>query len=219
MRKIQSILFQGFTDEDWTQLEQLSGIHITSYEKNERIFHMGDQIRELGVLLSGCIHIESHDLWGNKSILSKIDPGEIFAETYALCQEPMMVDVTAVDPCEVLFLNVPLLQNPSYRNTSWQTRLLSNLLQVSMQKNLLLSNRIFCTSPKTIRSRLLTYFSRLSVKCGSSTIQIPFNRQQLADYLNLDRSALSKELGKMQQDGLIEYHKNMIYLAKDNLYE
>ena len=88
-----------------------------------------------------------------------------------------------------------------------------------MQKNLLLSNRIFCTSPKTIRSRLLTYFSRLSVKYGSSTIQIPFNRQQLADYLNLDRSALSKELGKMQQDGLIEYHKNMIYLAKDNLYE
>ena len=130
-----------------------------------------------------------------------------------------MVDVTAIDPCEVLFLNVPLLQNPSYRNTSWQTRLLSNLLQVSMQKNLLLSNRIFCTSPKTIRSRLLTYFSRLSVKYGSSTIQIPFNRQQLADYLNLDRSALSKELGKMQQDGLIEYHKNMIYLAKDNLYE
>ena len=130
-----------------------------------------------------------------------------------------MVDVTAVENCQVLFLNVQLLQNPSYQSASWHGRLLSNLLQVSMQKNLLLSNRIFCTSPKTIRSRLLTYFSRLSVKYGSSTIQIPFNRQQLADYLNLDRSALSKELGKMQQDGLIEYHKNMIYLAKDNLYE
>ena len=74
MRKIQSILFQGFTDEDWDQLSELSGIHITSYEKNERIFHMGDRIHEIGVLLSGCIHIESHDLWGNKSILSQIDP-------------------------------------------------------------------------------------------------------------------------------------------------
>ena len=215
MRKIQSILFQGFTDEDWTQLEQLSGIHITSYEKNERIFHMGDRIHEIGVLLSGCIHIENHDLWGTKSILSQIDPGEIFAETYALCQEPMMVDVTAVENCQVLFLNVQLLQNPSYQSASWHGRLLSNLLQVSMQKNLLLSNRIFCTSPKTIRSRLLTYFSRLSVKYGSSTIQIPFNRQQLADYLNLDRSALSKELGKMQQDGLIEYHKNTVVLKHD----
>ena len=215
MRKIQSILFQGFTDEDWTQLEQLSGLHITSYEKNERIFHMGDRIHEIGVLLSGCIHIENHDLWGNKSILSQIDPGEIFAETYALCQEPMMVDVTAVENCQVLFLNVQLLQNPSYQSASWHGRLLSNLLQVSMQKNLLLSNRIFCTSPKTIRSRLLTYFSRLSVKYGSSTIQIPFNRQQLADYLNLDRSALSKELGKMQQDGLIEYHKNSVVLKHD----
>ena len=215
MRKIQSILFQGFTDEDWDQLSELSGIRITSYEKNERIFHMGDQIRELGVLLSGCIHIENHDLWGNKSILSQIDPGEIFAETYALCQEPMMVDVTAVESCEVLFLDVRLLQNPSYQSASWHGRLLSNLLQVSMQKNLLLSNRIFCTSPKTIRSRLLTYFYRLSVKYGSSTIQIPFNRQQLADYLNLDRSALSKELGKMQQDGLIEYHKNTVVLKHD----
>ena len=215
MRKIQSILFQGFTDEDWDQLSELSGIRITSYEKNERIFHMGDQIRELGVLLSGCIHIENHDLWGNKSILSQIDPGEIFAETYALCQEPMMVDVTAVESCEVLFLDVRLLQNPSYQSASWHGRLLSNLLQVSMQKNLLLSNRIFCTSPKTIRSRMLTYFSRLSVKYGSSTIQIPFNRQQLADYLNLDRSALSKELGKMQQDGLIEYHKNTVVLKHD----
>ena len=176
---------------------------------------MGDQIRELGVLLSGCIHIENHDLWGNKSILSQIDPGEIFAETYALCQEPMMVDVTAVESCEVLFLDVRLLQNPSYQSASWHGRLLSNLLQVSMQKNLLLSNRIFCTSPKTIRSRLLTYFSRLSVKCCSSIIQIPFNRQQFADYLNLDRSALSKELGKMQQDGLIEYHKNTVILKHD----
>ena len=215
MRKIQSILFQGFTDENWDQLLQLSGIHITSYEKNERIFHMGDRVHEIGVLLSGCIHIENHDLLGNKSILSQIDPGEIFAETYALCQEPMMVDVTAVENCQVLFLNVQLLQNPSYQSASWHGRLLSNLLQVSMQKNLLLSNRIFCTTPKTIRSRLLTYFSRLSVKCGSSTIHIPFNRQQLADYLNLDRSALSKELGKMQQDGLIEYHKNTVILKHD----
>lgn len=215
MEKIQSILFQGVNDEDWAQLEKLSGIRITSYEKNERIFHMGDLIHEIGLLLSGCIHIENHDLWGNKSILSQIDPGEIFAETYALCQEPMMVDVTAVENCQVLFLDIQLLQNPSYRSASWHGKLLSNLLQVSMQKNLLLSNRIFCTSPKTIRSRLLTYFSRLSVKCGSSTIQIPFNRQQLADYLNLDRSALSKELGKMQQDGLIEYHKNTVVLKHD----
>ncbi len=215
MEKIQSILFQGFSDEDLAQLSQLAGIRITSYEKNERIFHMGDQVHEIGILLSGCIHIENHDLWGNKSILSQIDPGEIFAETYALCQEPMMVDVTAVENCQVLFLDIQLLQNPSYRSASWHGKLLSNLLQVSMQKNLLLSNRIFCTSPKTIRSRLLTYFSRLSVKCGSSTIQIPFNRQQLADYLNLDRSALSKELGKMQQDGLIEYHKNTVVLKHD----
>ena len=123
-----------------------------------------------------------------------------------------MVDVTAVENCQVLFLNVQLLQNPSYQSASWHGRLLSNLLQVSMQKNLLLSNRIFCTSPKTISSRLLTYFSRLSVKYGSSTIQIPFNRQQLADYLNVERSALSNELSKMQRDGLLTCRRSSFCL-------
>lgn len=212
MKKIQTMLFQGITDEQWTQLEQTSGIRTAHYTKGERIFHIGDPIHEIGILVSGCIHIENHDLWGNKSILSQIDPGEIFAETYAMCQEPLMVDVTAIEACEVLFLDVRLLCSPDYQTASWHAPLLSNLLQVSMRKNLLLSNRIFCTSPKTIRGRLFTYFSRLSVKSGSSTIELPFNRQQLADYLNLDRSALSKELSKMQQDGLIEYHKNTVRL-------
>lgn len=216
MKKIQSVLFQGITEDEWNRLEKASGVRTASYKKNERIFHVGDQIHEIGILISGCIHIENHDLWGNKSILSQIDPGEIFAETYAMCQEPMMVDVTSIEPSDVFFLNVRLLQSPEYQADSWHAKLLFNLLQVSMQKNLLLSNRIFCTSPKTIRGRLFTYFSRLSVKCGCSTIQLPFNRQQLADYLNLDRSALSKELSKMQQDGLIAYHKNTILLKHND---
>ena len=104
----------------------------------------------------------------------------------------------------------PLLRGleESMVNRSWQKKLLKNILHVSMQKNLSLSSRIFCTAPKTIRGRLLTYLSAQSMKAGSSTFDIPFNRQQLADYLNLDRSALSKELGKMRDEGLLEFPIN-----------
>lgn len=108
----------------------------------------------------------------------------------------------------------PLLRGlkESMVNRSWQKKLLKNILHVSMQKNLSLSSRIFCTAPKTIRGRLLTYLSAQSMKAGSSTFDIPFNRQQLADYLNLDRSALSKELGKMRDEGLLEFYKNTFKL-------
>ena len=133
-------------------------------------------------------------------------------QTYAFCHEPMMVDAVAAEDCAVLFLDFNILMEESMVNRSWQKKLLKNILHVSMQKNLSLSSRIFCTAPKTIRGRLLTYLSAQSMKAGSSTFDIPFNRQQLADYLNLDRSALSKELGKMRDEGLLEFYKNTFKL-------
>ena len=127
-----------------------------------------------------------------------MEAGQAFAETYALCGEPLMVDVAAAEPCEILWLDlVPMLQQ---QNTaaSWYPKFLHNLLLLSMQKNLALSQRIRCTTPKSARGRLLTYLSAQAVRAGSTHFSIPFDRQQLADYLNLDRSALSKELGKMR---------------------
>lgn len=94
-----------------------------------------------------------------------------------------------------------------------------NLLENSMRKNIVLSERIFCTAPKTIRGRLLLFLSSCSKKAKSSSFQIPFNRQQLADHLNLDRSALSKELGKMKRDGLIDFYKNTFKLQNTDIIE
>ena len=152
--------------------------------------------------------------------MSNLSEGQVFAETYALCHEPMMVDAVAADFCEILFLNFNMLMEKQNIGQSWYSKILNNMLQVSVQKNLLLSNRIFCTTAKTIRGRLLTYLSSVSVKNGSTTFQVPFDRQQMADYLNLDRSALSKELGRMRDDGLIEFYKNTFKLkvsVDDNL--
>ena len=212
MEKIQTPLFQNITDLEFKDMLSLHCMRTAFFQKNEIIFHVGDLIHEIGIVESGSVNIENIDLWGNKSILSNVSSGEIFAETYAICHEPMMVDAVAVEDSEIMFLNLTLLLQTKHADKSWHSKLLTNILMLSVQKNLILSNRIFCTSAKTIRSRLLTYLSMVSVKTGSTTFQIPFDRQQLADYLNLDRSALSKELGKMRDEGILEFHKNKFTL-------
>ena len=170
---------------------------------------------EIGLVLSGSVRIEHTDLWGDKGILNITPAGGVFAESYAcIPDEPMLVDAVANEDSDILFINVPGLFSfgPLWES---QNRLIQNLLMISAEKNLQLSRRSLHTSPKTIRGRLFSYFSQQVSAQGSSRITIPFDRQQLADYLNLDRSALSKELGKMKRDGLIAYHRNRFEIKMD----
>ena len=212
MKKVQIPILKDIEDTEKGEMLELSCLKNVQYSKNEVIFHTGDTVNEIGIVLKGRVNIENIDIWGNKSILSSVSEGEIFAETYAICGEPMMVDAVAAEKSEIQFLNLKALLDEKNSDKGWYVKLISNMLKISVRKNLALSGRIFCTSSKTIRGRLLTYLSNISVKSGSKTFQIPFDRQQLADYLNLDRSALSKELGKMRDDGLIEFHKNVFKL-------
>ena len=170
-------------------------------------------IRVLGLVLSGHVNIENDEIWGNKSILDRIVPGQVFAETYACIPgEPMMVSVVASEAVDVLFLYVGQgIQNSSGENPGWG-RLIQNLLAVSAQKNLNLSRRIFHTSPKSIRGRLLSYLSYQAARQRSLQFTIPFKRQQLADYLSVDRSAMSNELSKMQREGLLTVNRNYFVL-------
>lgn len=194
-------------------MRERSCMHFRRFEKGGVIFRTGDIIHEIGIVQAGSVNIENTDLWGNRSILSNVGRGQVFGETYAMCGEPMMVDAVAAENSEILFLRLDILMD---ENQPWYGRIMSNMLRVSVQKNLELSSRIFFTTPKTIRGRLLAYLSAMSVKCGSTTFQVPFDRQQMADYLNLDRSALSKELGKMRDEGLIEFYKNTFRLNADS---
>lgn len=186
-----------------------------AYIKGEIILGAGSVVTDIGLVLSGSVQIAYTDLWGNKSILGITPAGGVFAESYAcIPNEPMLVDAVANEDCDVLFINVPKLFTPCPVCGS-QNRLIQNLVMISAGKNLQLSRRSMHTSPKTIRGRLFSYFSQQVSAQGSSKIVIPFNRQQLADYLNLDRSALSKELGKMRNDGLITYNRNTFLIKTD----
>ena len=212
MVRLNSPLFIHIDEQELVDMQ--FGFRRSSFTKGAIIFRSGQIVSELGIVVKGSVNIESLDLSGSKAILSNIGSSQIFAEIYAFCREPMMVDAIAGKDCEILFVNIQALLKENNSNRSWYAKLLKNLLNIAAHKNLTLSNRIFCTAPKTIRGRLLTYLANLSAKQKSQSLTLPFNRQQLADYLNLDRSALSKELGKMRNEGLISFHKNVITLLQ-----
>ena len=205
----ENIIFNGMTPDEIDQaLNELCAME-KAYEKNSLILCAGDIMDSLGLVLSGSVTIESNDMWGTRTILSNVGEGGFFAETYALLEnEPLLVDVRANENCRILFFKVGSLKKLKSNMNLWSFKLISNLLMISANKNLHLSGRSFHISPKTIRGRVMAYLNSVSLKKGSNEFDIPFDRQQLADYLNLDRSALSKELGKMKKDGLIEVSKN-----------
>lgn len=210
MNILENPLFQGVSEEEWNEMETGACLRRSAYQKNELICQMGDVVHEIGIVTEGSVHIGTVDFWGNKSILSEVHAGGVFAETYACCAEPMMVEVTAAEDTRLIWMDVSALRGETKR--SWQEKIMRNMLKISLRKNLTLSQRIFCTTPKTIRERVLTYLTAQSVKHDSDMIDIPFNRQQMADYLNLDRSALSKELGRMKKEGILDFHKNVFRL-------
>lgn len=207
-----SALFHGIQPDEAKEMLLCLGAERRKFSKGECVFHAGDTVNELGLVLTGSILIQNDDFWGNTTVLDHVIPGQIFAETYACTGEPLMVDAVAAESAEVLLLNVGRVLQTCPQACSHHSRLIRNLLFLSARKNLNLSRKIFHTASKSIRGRLLSYLSFQSTCCGSRSFTIPFNRQQLADYLNVDRSALSNELGKMQKDGLLRVDRNQFEL-------
>jgi len=204
------VIFKGMSNEEIKSALKSLSYEQKNYKKGETILHAGTITKKMGIVLSGSVTIESIDILGNRSILSHVASSDIFAETYAfLANEPMAVNACANEDCKILFLNIEnITHSCNYDFESWRIKLIINLLAISSQKNLLLSNRIFHTSAKTIRERLISYLSFVSLKEKNNEFKIPFDRQQLADYLNVDRTALSKEISKMKKEGLIMCRKN-----------
>lgn len=207
-------LFEGISADELREMTALGCLRTADYEKGAVLFRTGDRTEEFGVLLSGEVHVESGDLWGNRVILHSIPAGHAFAETYALCGVPMMADVTAVQPCRVLLVRLAALLGPENEACAWYPRLLRNLTLLFARKNLAWSGRVFCLSAKGIRSRVMMYLSAQAAQAGSTEFSIPFDRQQLADYLNVERSALSKELGRMRKEGILTFRKNHFRLHR-----
>ncbi len=213
-----SMLFRGMTETEISNALQVLEAREKNFQKSETLLIAGTITERMGLVLEGSVTIESNDAWGNRTIISHVGKGQVFAETYALLEnEPMLVDVTASEDCLILFLRSGRIESLKSSPEPWTLKYVTNLLTISMHKNLILSGRSFHTAPKTIRGRVMAYLNSVSLQKHSREFDIPFDRQQFADYLNLERSALSKELGKMQRDGLISCRKNHFIILQTGL--
>ncbi|MBQ8647270.1 MAG: Crp/Fnr family transcriptional regulator [Oscillospiraceae bacterium] len=207
-------LFRGAQPEQIAELLESLSARERSYGRGETILRAGEVTDAVCVVMAGGVTIENDDAWGNRAILEHLGPGQVFAEAYAcLPGEPLMVTARAAEDSRILFLRVEGLLRGSADGS--RALLVRNLLDIAARKNLALSRRIFHTSAKTIRGRLRSYLSEQAVRHGSRSFTIPFDRQQLADYLGVDRSALSAELGKMQREGLLRVDRRRFELPEE----
>ena len=209
-------LFHGIRKEEITHLLSCLDAHEQSYDKNETILRAGSTIQEIGLVESGGVNIIVNFYWGTSRIFGHASQGEIFGENYAAIPgKELLCDVVAAEPCKILFLDLNKLLNVCQNGCSFHNRLVHNLVRILAQKSLNLSSRMMHIAPKSLRARLLSYLSEQALIHGSTHFAISFDRQQLADYLSVDRSALSNELSKMQREGLISYKKNVFTLNKE----
>ncbi len=217
MEKMMSPLFRGVTEKELADMRSRGCLRETGCRKGGIIFRTGEVTNLLGIVVSGSVNVENIDLWGNRRILSNIAPGESFGETYAVTGETLMVDAAAAEDSRILLVDAAgIIRRETYADLSWSGKISRNLLMISAGKNLMLSSRILQSSFKRSRPRIMSYLSSVSVRTGSLAFDIPFDRQALADYLNLDRSALSKELCRMRDEGLIEFRKNHFRLLSQH---
>ena len=216
MRKILSPLFAGLSKDEYTDMRKCECLQEKVFDKGEPILSAGDQTTHMGLILSGQVSIEINNLWGGHSMLNKLEPGEIFGESYAITGDPLVVEAVAIDNSRILMINIAELFQDHHADASWHSKLLRNVLLLSARKNVALSQRAFLLSFTKIRGRLDAYLSAQALETGQREFDIPFNRQELADYLNVDRSALSKELMRMRDEGLIEFNKNHFRILQIN---
>lgn len=208
-----SKLFYGITETEIESMMSCLSATTRSFQKGDCIFRRGERITSVAMLLEGSIHIQKEDFWGNLSILNKISEGELFGEVYAcLEQNEILYDAIAVKPCTVLFLDVNRVLTVCPSACQFHGRLIRNLLSVVASKNRLLTQKLEYMSQRTTREKLLSYLSEQSLRAGSPSFDIPFNRQQLADFLSVDRSAMSNELCKMRDEGILLFERNHFIL-------
>lgn len=208
-----SKLFNGITEAEIESMLKCLSATIRCYQKGDYVFRRGERISSVAILLEGSIHIQKEDFWGNLSILSEISQGEIFGEVYAcLGNGEMIYNAVSVKPCTVLFLDVNRVLTMCPSACPFHGRLIRNLLSVVSSKNKMLTQKLEYMSQRTTREKLLSYLSEQSLRSGSPSFDIPFNRQQLADFLSVDRSAMSNELCKMRNEGILLFERNHFVL-------
>ena len=213
-----SPLFAHIPPENLPGLLECLQAQPRSYEKGQVIFWAGQTVEHVCLVLSGEAQMWQEDILGNRSIISRFGPGQLFGEAYALSGHSVIAGtVAAVQPTELLFIHKSRLLGVRCGGGECYHQLLENLLVLFAEHSLQLSRKLSCLSRRTLREKLLGYLYTQSRLAGSNRFSIPYSRQELADYLSVDRSALSKELSRMKAEGLLDYHRSDFLLFPESL--
>ncbi len=205
---LRSGLFAGLSGEEVKSMCSCLGVRKRSFEKGEYVLRSGEKAGELMILAEGRLLIQSEDYWGKRSILSAIAPGEMFGEAYAAREEvEALNDVLAVERSVVLFFSLRRMLTTCPTACAFHSRTVRNLFFAVCGKNRALVGKMGIFAGRSIREKLMAYLSMEAKRQGGGRIVLPFDRQQLADFLAVDRSAMSRELGKMRDEGLVSFSR------------
>lgn len=208
-------LFKGLTPDEISETLTALSARYQNYKKNDYIFHTEGRAGMIGIVLSGKVHVIREDYWGNRSLLAPIGIGDMFGEAFACAGVTHLpVSVIAAEAAAICFIDHQKFFSVTALSSPAQTQLIRNMLQILAGKNITLTQKIEHISKRSLREKMLSYLSSLAIETGSNELHLPFNRQELANYLSVDRSALSRELSHMQKDGIIYYKGSAIKLLK-----
>lgn len=206
-------LFAGVGEDEIIAMLDCLQAKQCSYKKGEYVFRQGEYVNQITVLVEGSLHIQRDDYWGNRSIINSIGIGEMFGEAYAAPDSGALLnDVVAVEDSTALFFNVQRILTVCSSTCKFHALVVQNLFYAMSEKNRKLVQKLGHMAKRSTREKLISYLSEEARRQNSGTFTIPFNRQQLADFLSVDRSAMSNELCKMRDEGLLAFEKSRFTL-------
>lgn len=209
LQQIRSPLFDGISPQDRSTMLGCIGYHVGRYKKGEIVAFEAENIRHIGIVLSGAVDMIKEDLWGNKTMLVRTRKDELFGETFACGSDNLSVVTFLVsEEAEILFLPFNRVMHSCTMACRFHHQLIENMVHIIADKNRDLMRKVEVVSKRTIREKILAYLSLQAQTQASRYFEIPLGRVELAEYLCVDRSALTRELTKMREDGLIDYDKN-----------
>jgi CRP-like cAMP-binding protein len=212
---IKCALFKGLqADEINSMLGCIKAVS-RKFFKGQMIISEDDKSSLIGIVISGSVRIERIDFFGERQVIGKAGPSEIFGEVFAFSGVPYKVDILAASDCEILLLQSSDALKVCSKACSFHNQLVLNMVKIVSDKSLRLNEKAMIMSQRTTRSKLLAFLDSKAKACLYNEFDIPYDRQELADYLGVERSALSAELSRMKRDGLIDYHKNHFTLLAE----
>lgn len=206
-------LFEGIREADLMGMLGCLGAVPMHVKKGQNVFSEGDQAVRVGIVLEGKLLLLREDYFGNRSIFGQVLPGQLFGETYAFSHaQSLPVTVSAEEDSRLLLLDSRRITTCCSNACEFHNRVIYNLLRLVADKNLLLHQKLQITSQRTTADKLMAYLSQQAKLHNSPTFTIPYDRQALADYLEVDRSGLSTEIGKLKKQGILSCEKNRFTL-------